>query len=642
MKHIFLIVAISLFWINLFSQNRPDPNFLEKLSKHKIEHFNRIRKVETNVGQNYDINYHRLEWEIDPTILYIKGVVSTYFKITENLVSEISFDIDTSLNVDSVVFNGSLMNFTHTDGVLSISLSNILDENHLDSVSVYYQGVPGNSGFGSFSQSWHDGSPIVSTLSEPYGAKDWWPCKQNLTDKIDSCDIFVKSDAQYDVASNGILVSEIIEGNNKTTHWKHKYPIAAYLIAIAVTDYSIYSEYAQLNNGDSLEVLNYVYPENFADAQLETPNTVEFIELFNELFIEYPFVEEKYGHAQFSWGGGMEHQTMSFMGNFGWQLQAHELAHQWFGDYITCGSWEDIWLNEGFATYLTGLAYLYLNPSWWDLWKQIEIGKIISQPGGSVQVDDTSSVSRIFDSRLSYAKGAMVLHMLRWELGDSAFYKGVRDYLQDPMLLFNYAKTPDLIDHLEFSADTNLSDFFADWYYGEGYPTYSIEWEQDEMNKVLLTVSQTQSHESVDFFEMHLPIQFFGENQDSTVVFHHLHDNKLFGANLNFAIDSIVFDPERWIITGECSIINSINEKEFPTFSIYPNPASDKIFIGNVFKGSKTEISIYSNNGKKLFSNSLKSLYRFLELDVSDLSAGIYFVEIKTNNTSLTEKLIIY
>jgi hypothetical protein len=141
---------------------------------------------------------------------------------------------------------------------------------------------------------------------------------------------------------------------------------------------------------------------------------------------------------------------------------------------------------------------------------------------------------------------------------------------------------------------------------------------------------------------MHLPIQFFGENQDSTVVFHHLHDNKLFGANLNFAIDSIVFDPERWIITGECSIINSINEKEFPTFSIYPNPASDKIFIGNVFKGSKTEISIYSNNGKKLFSNSLKSLYRFLELDVSDLSAGIYFVEIKTNNTSLTEKLIIY
>ena len=642
MKHIFLIVAISLFWINLFSQNRPDPNFLEKLSKHKIEHFNRIRKVETNVGQNYDINYHRLEWEIDPTILYIKGVVSTYFKITENLVSEISFDIDTSLNVDSVVFNGSLMNFTHTDGVLSISLSNILDENHLDSVSVYYQGVPGNSGFGSFSQSWHDGSPIVSTLSEPYGAKDWWPCKQNLTDKIDSCDIFVKSDAQYDVASNGILVSEIIEGNNKTTHWKHKYPIAAYLIAIAVTDYSIYSEYAQLNNGDSLEVLNYVYPENFADAQLETPNTVEFIELFNELFIEYPFVEEKYGHAQFSWGGGMEHQTMSFMGNFGWQLQAHELAHQWFGDYITCGSWEDIWLNEGFATYLTGLAYLYLNPSWWDFWKQIEIGKIISQPGGSVQVDDTSSVSRIFDSRLSYAKGAMVLHMLRWELGDSAFYKGVRDYLQDPMLLFNYAKTPDLIDHLEFSADTNLSDFFADWYYGEGYPTYSIEWEQDEMNKVLLTVSQTQSHESVDFFEMHLPIQFFGENQDSTVVFHHLHDNKLFGANLNFAIDSIVFDPERWIITGECSIINSINEKEFPTFSIYPNPASDKIFIGNVFKGSKTEISIYSNNGKKLFSNSLKSLYRFLELDVSDLSAGIYFVEIKTNNTSLTEKLIIY
>jgi len=97
--------------------------------------------------------------------------------------------------------------------------------------------------------------------------------------------------------------------------------------------------------GDSLQVLNYVYPENLSSAQLQTPDIIPIIQLYDSLTIPYPFRNEKYGHAQFNWGGGMEHQTMSFMVNFNQDLMAHECAHQWFGDLITCGSWEDIWLN---------------------------------------------------------------------------------------------------------------------------------------------------------------------------------------------------------------------------------------------------------------------------------------------------------
>ncbi|NOZ35444.1 MAG: M1 family metallopeptidase [Chlorobi bacterium] len=116
----------------------------------------------------------------------------------------------------------------------------------------------------------------------------------------------------------------------KTAHWKHRHPIAAYLIAIAVTNYSSYSDYVTLTTGENIEVLNYVYPENLTSAQNNTPNVLDVIQLYSDLFIPYPFADEKYGHAQFGWGGGMEHQTMSFMHGFSHHLMAHELAHQWF------------------------------------------------------------------------------------------------------------------------------------------------------------------------------------------------------------------------------------------------------------------------------------------------------------------------
>ena len=417
-RNILLFITISFpFFVS--GQADTQEEFKQMVEKEALAHSSIVAGLNSVVPNNYDLKYHRFNWRIDPAVKYIQGSVTSYFIPTTAVFSEMYFDLSNSLLVDSVKYHNTSALFVQPAGdALKITLPSIALAGILDSIIVYYHGTPPNNGFGAFEQSTHNATPIIWTLSEPFGAKDWWPCKQSLNDKIDSIDVYVTTPQAYRVASNGVLVSQIQNGTDKIYHWQSHYPIAAYLIAIGVTNYSVYSNFLPMNPG-TLEVLNYVYPENLSTAQSQTPDILNVITLYDSLFIPYPFAKEKYGHCQFGWGGGMEHQTMSFVTNFSHSLIAHECAHQWFGDMVTCGSWEDIWLNEGFATYMEGLTEQYLFPATWANWKLSKKNNVTSSPGGSVLCDDTTNINRIFSSRLSYNKAAYVLHMLRWKLGDA-------------------------------------------------------------------------------------------------------------------------------------------------------------------------------------------------------------------------------
>jgi aminopeptidase N len=515
--------------------------------------------------------------------------------------------------------------------VLHIDLPGIIPINTLDSITVYYQGMPPNTGFGSFNQSTHNGVPIIWTLSEPFGAKDWWPCKQSLNDKIDSLDIIVTVPQANRVASNGLLLSETSSGSNKIYHWKTRYPIAAYLIAIGVTNYSAYSNYVPLPGGDSLQVLNYVYPETDSLARTQTPDIINVIKFYDSLTITYPFANEKYGHAQFGWGGGMEHQTMTFVVAFNHSLIAHECAHQWFGDHVTCGSWQDIWLNEGFATYFEGLTEQRFFPSVWLQWKSSAINDITSMPGGSVLCDDTTSVNRIFDGRLSYNKGAYLLRMLNWKLGDSLFFLSLKNYLNDPHLAGSYAHTTDLIAHLEATGNQNLTAFFNQWYYNQGFPSYHLLWGQTG-NAVTLTVSQTQSDPSVSFFEMPIPVRFVGQSKDTTIVFNHTGSGQVFNFNVPFPIVSVQFDPEQWLISRGNTVTGIL---EYPSINdqiiVYPNPANENLNILSLNNANTVEsFEITDVLGKIILkSGQYPGIQKVVSIDISQFAKGTYFI--KTN-----------
>lgn len=584
-------------------------------------------------ANNYNIVYNRCYWEVDPAINFIKGAITTYFKPSIQNFKLLEFDLISSLHIDSIKYKQATLSYTQqTEDILQITFPTTLAINTLDSLTVYYKGVPSGNGFGSFIQAKHDTTSIIWTLSEPFGAKTWWPCKQNLSDKIDSIDVYVNTPSAYRVASNGLLFSENSSGTNKIFHWKSRYPIAAYLVAIAVTNYAVYSDFVPLGT-KTLQVLNYVYPENLSATQKDTKELVKVIQFFDSLLIDYPFAKEKYGHAQFGWGGGMEHQTMSFVGGFYLSLLAHELAHQWFGDHVTCGSWEDIWLNEGFATYFEWQVTERYSKAGWLAGLPDVVTSICSKPGGSVKCDDTTQVPRIFDGRLSYSKGGFLLRMLRYKIGDAAFYAALRNYLNDPALKNNYAKTPQLKAHFEASSKQNLTTFFDQWYYQQGYPSYHAIWNQ-EGSVVTVTLSQSQSHSSVAFFEMPVPLRLEGKSKDTIVVFNHTLSGQSVEFNTDFEVLRLRIDPEYHLLSANNTVLalKDLQIKKIK-LTLYPNPSDQTIMVeGLPFGTILYETAICDVFGKQVYNNKTQSiLVNPYQLTTQGLAPGIYFIHLKTN-----------
>jgi aminopeptidase N len=651
MKKIKSIITVLLFATAVFAQKPDELESIVEIEKAALLRKNSAsgRSLLNSADNRSDILYTRFHFWVDPAVRYIRGEVMTVFQPSPSmLITSLDFDFSDALIMDSVLWNGQNLTFTQNGNILTVNFPMPLLLR--DSLTFFYQGKPTSTGFGSFETNMHSGIPVMWTLSEPYGAMEWMPCKQALGDKIDSVDIFITHPVGYRAASNGLLQSETTENGQVTAHWRHRHPIATYLVAIAVTNYEVFTDEVP-HVGGNIPIVNYIYPESVFEAQASMAHLREQMQLYNDLFGVYPFQNEKYGHAQFGWGGGMEHQTMSFMGSFGYELVAHEMAHQWFGDKVTCGSWEDIWLNEGFATYLSGLCYEHLQPQYWQQFKQQRINSVTSQPGGSVFVDDTTSVNRIFSGRLSYSKGAMVLHMLRWICGDSAFFGGIRNYLSDPNLAYGHAKTADLKAHLEASSGKDLSDVFADWFTGQGYPSYQISWAQNSTNQLSFNVSQTRSHPSVSYFELPLPLRLTGaQGQTKDIVLSHVTNGQNFQEQADFQVTTVEFDPDLWLISKNSTVTKvavGTHELDIPGFSlkIDPNPTTGgilRVVVAAPVSG-KMLFLLENSAGQKLFlqTHNLTFGENHFAFDVANLPAGVYFLRMKNDAGEMTKKLIL-
>lgn len=636
MKKSYLIVLLAVM-ISGYAQKKESQTQDIAILEQKMVSKKMNLRVNPNT-QNYDITYHELRFSVDPANYYISGVVTTTFTALSDL-STITFDLTNQLTVSSVTKDGAPLTFVqNVDNELVITLPTVLNSNTSATVVISYSGAPAN-GEQAFTKSIHNGSPVLYTLSEPYGARDWWPCKQDLNDKADSIDVYITAPSQYISVANGIeTTTPIISGPYKTTHFHHGYPIPAYLVAIAVTNYSVYNQTGG-TIPNQYPIINYIYPETLSSVKTQLDQTPLILNLYESLFEIYPFHNEKYGHAQFGWGGGMEHTTVSFMVSFERDLIAHEMAHQWFGDKITCGSWKDIWLNEGFATYVAALVIENFDgQASFVTEKNKMINNITSKTNGAVYLTDAelTNVNRIFDSRLTYNKGAMVLNMLRFKMGDALFFQGIKNYLKDINLAYKYAKTPDLQLHLEAVYGSSLAEFFNDWIYNQGYPIYNITAQNLGGGQAKFTINQTQSDASVSYFEMPVPIRVFGTGgQQLDLVLNNTINGETFTENVPFTISSITFDPNKNIISKGNTATLGKEKFELTAAQISLNQANDMLTL-NLSNGITIEKTVFYN----VAGQRIKTTHSATNWDISSWSTGVYFMSVQTDVGSKKLKFV--
>lgn len=642
-----ILLILHLIIISFFTLAQDNAEGLSKM-----ERSNYLYKKTFYPGDaSIDVKYYKLDLTPTYTPQYLTGRVTINLTPVQN-INAFYLELNGAFTIDTFSINGAAASYTRSGTKLNISLDRTYLPQELISVYIVYKGVPPNTGFGSYNFGDHSGTPIIYTLSEPYGAPDWFPCKDTPSDKADSCDVWITCPNNYYAVSNGVLQEQIDKGDGTTLFkWKTKYPIAQYLIAFSLTNYTVFTNYFKYTDTDSMPVVHYVYPENFDYSKPMIDKTPWMLKVYSDAFGLYPFIKEKYGQAQFGWSGGMEHQTVSFIASFDEGLMVHEMAHQWFGDKITCRDWHNIWLNEGFATWCS--AYYYGQTYGPSNYTSFINGCINSAKNakGSIWVQDTTSVGSIFNSPRTYNKGAVVLHMLKGITGDSVFMNIMRSYINKPSLIYNTAVTEDFEAVADSVYGQNLGYFFNEWIYGVNYPKYNISWdynlESGNIYKITLTINQTANTNPV-FFTMPVQVKVSTILGDTLLTFFNNMQSQQFVFNVAGKPINLVFDPNNVILKTQTitDVPDDIIPKEFALKQNYPNPfnPSTKISYTIPIRSNVTlkVFDILGNEVAVIFSGIREAGFYTEEFKISNLiPSGIYFYSLSSGALNLTKKMTI-
>lgn len=628
-----LIIILAITSTQLLAQR----NLCAVSKQNKAQHKAVVSSSVQTLEENYDVKFYHLNIDVEITGKYIEGNVRTLAKVVSTTLDTFAFELHPNHAIDSILINGQPASYSRISAAVYCNLPQVFLQNQMIDAVVYYHGTAPTSGSSAIddgfnnknSPSW--GNTVTWSLSESFVAYEWWPCKQQLRDKADSSYCFITTDSTNKAGSNGKLTAVIDLGNGKKRYeWKSHHAIDYYLISVAVAKYIDYSFYAHPAGGDSILIQNYVYdnPNTLSNFQTVIDQTGELIEFFSDKFGLYFFNDEKYGHCMAPLSGGMEHQTMTTIGFFEFTLVAHELAHQWFGDNVTCKTWSDIFVNEGFAAYSEYLALEHFSPTQKDQHMMDVHTSVMSQIGGSIWFTDTANTNRIFNSRLSYDKGSALLHMLRYEINnDSIFFLGLRTYQQQYSK--HVATALDFKAVMETITGLDLNYFFNQWFYGQGYPTFNVKYNQTG-NWVTIKNTETVSMASATpFFKTHIDYLVQTSLGDTIIKSEQLQSTEYIGFNVNGTVTGIVVDPLNWIVNKINSVGKdttlSIEEIATNESLIYPNPTEKIMYVNG--KIQVKQIRILDINGKFIFET-----YQGNSIEVNSLPSGFYFIEITDKN----------
>ena len=603
--------------------------------------------------EKIDIKFYELNLDIDFNSSRLRGSVTVNGVIGNIYPDFIELDLYDNMTVDSILQNNIPILYLHENDMLKIPLSDItLDDENLFSLTIFYQGTPDHCGAGGFKFDEHQNIGHVWTLSEAYCARSWWPCKDDPSDKADSVNIIISVPLEpaYIVASNGLLSSTTINNNKKTYFWKERYPITTYLVSLAIYPYTKWvDQYVSPISSDTMLIEHYVFPDRYEASYPNYSLTKDMLSFFSELFGEYPFISEKYGHADFTWGGGMEHQTLSSMGSFSQNLMVHELGHSWWGNLITCKTFNDIWLNEGFARYCQALwaEHMYGREAYFDF-----MNNHAYYGAGTIYVENPSSNSQIFSAGLSYNKASWVLHMLRHKVGETMFFDILKSYASNDSLSYNAASTSDFQKVCEDISGLDFEQFFQQWIYGEKYPKYELSWWHEGNGIYNVKIDQVQSY---NFFSMPIDLKFSGSAGpslvDTTIVIENNNFSQVYEfSGFNFIVENVMLDPENWILKEATYSVNEIDNilpDRVEVEKAFPNPFNSKVklsfYINPQFGDTHVNVNIFDLRGKiveSLIDNEFVPGYHTTFWNANGKSSGVYFIQLATDNYIDSQKIL--
>ena len=602
---------------------------------------------------DYDVKFYKIDIEVDDTSADVKGYAEIIAEIGVPGLERFTLELNEAIQVDSVLMNGRLASFRRDGDLLYVLSSGQLTKGENYSVTVYYAAIGQKSG-GFFSavtnrkdSSWD--IPVTWTLSEPFNAKNWFPCKQYLPDKADSAYMFITVPERLKAGAPGVLTAVTPMPDGKARYeWKSRYPVAYYLLSFSVADYQDYTFYAHPKGVDQpVMVQNYIYNrEGYLDKnKADIDTTAALIELYSELFLPYPFADEKYGHCVAPMGGGMEHQTMTTLSGFDFLLVAHELAHQWFGDLVTCATFQDIWINEGFSSYAEYLALERMASSERAMaWLRETHNMASWTQNGSVFVPAQSADDhwRIFSTSLSYKKGALLVHHIRRIINnDDMFFDVLRGFLQK--YSFSVATGVDFRQYLEEKTGMDFSLFFEQWYFGEGFPIFDVSWKNSD-GTIEILVEHTGSSPATPSFITDLDVRITGTGGVDTLIQLPVRTRReLYQLKITGGVTEIDIDPGYYILK---QVQSNAQVRDFPTDDnfVQCNKHIRRRQNLSVLFTAATErncrVKLTDTDGEKVFADMTVNRKKELTIPMEELPNTTFLLYVQNEKNLYVRKIV--
>ena len=516
-----------------------------------------IPQIVFSSQNDFDVTYYEINISIDPDSEIVWGAITTRAKSEIVGLSTMLLDLYDNMTIDSVSGNVSL--YQHEYDKIEITLDNVYNYHEEFEVTVFYHGHP-DSRVGYARPMVFQivkGKKIVCTESCPYYARCWWPCKDTPADKPDSVDIKIRVPEELIVASNGVRLDIAENGDNtRTHHWQIKNPIATYLITVTSYEYSEFSDIYVNANNDTLNLMYFVFPHDSARAAPQIKKVPNMIKILSNYYGEYPFLNEKYGMAQYvgDWAA-MEYQTLScFNSSYitDEETVLHELSHQWWGDCVSPENFHHTWISEGFAVFSEAIY-------WGEIRGPGSYFNHINSLASAFSLSDTlyqhdiSTPNQVYPI-IVYHKGAWVLHMLRHVVGDNMFWLCLQEYRRRHE--YSSATTEDLQAACEAIYGESLEWFFHQWVYEPSYPKYNYGWWQEEIGggnyKISGFIDRIRTN-----FKMPLDITVTTADVESTKVVW-VDSSAFFEFELNQQAVNVELDKDNWVMKEYCSVSDPI------------------------------------------------------------------------------------